>query len=1346
MLLFNDDEFIHYKKFPNIEDEVINAFVVKFSGFNQYEYLRKIQSFLTIRLSQAKIKEVIEQLIERKIVIKSYDQYDISIDIKLERFPELIKNIRFRSFLEQLNKNSYYWNFNLEECLRNFLYAFLTKQEGVANEFINKLHGNDLKLFNYYLSLIGYHIYDDFWKISDDLTESFIDKLFFNILNFPNEYDKIIAFFERNKNINGDYIISKIELLRGNVENALKVCSNPINHFELLLRAEIELFIGNFALSIELFDKARIVNAEGIKISRIDFVASYEFFYWLNFLFIPEKLNHKKLESFSNKIIKNHDRLHAHLMPLACMLKKDLAVAISSLKDCEFFHDSFFLLVNLINRFIIYGTLNEKQHSFAVKICQFYKDKQNWLFVNELQFMLEKSGLHVPEIVAMPKNFNHLPKPILSNLQKQESWEIALEGILNALGGAKKTNSELNDQKKVRVAYLINLDNFVIQPVLQTYNAKNGWTAGRNIAMKRFKENSIEGMTEHDFRIASTISSYLNYYGNENYEFSTEKALNELCGHPYLFMYQNPDVSVDLVKDNPVLYTNESKDGIVLKTNISDPNKRQIVIRENQTRCRVISLTPQQHKVIQLINQGIVVPHKGKEKLLKTISQLSNVMLVHSDLTQETGEINTIEADSRIRLQILPIGDGLKAELFVKPFNTEPPYFKPGRGGKVAYGTINKEKHQALRKLDLELSNATILNNEVIELLNVDLVYEAVHFTDPYECLELLEIVNRFRDTVVVEWPEGERFKLRKHAGFANLHLNVKSKSNWFEMDGNLQVDEETVLTIQQLLKLSKKANGRFIELGDGEFLSLTAELKKQLNELDAFVNDDRLKLKINFFAAQAVDAISAQAGVFKSDKAWKELQTKIIKSEKLEILVPKTLDAELRAYQEEGFRWMIRLSSWGAGACLADDMGLGKTLQAIAAIMHLAPNGPALVVCPASVINNWCVELIKFAPTLNPVILKQGCSRNEVFASLSAFDVLVVSYGLLQSEEEAIASIDWVMAVLDEAHVIKNTNTKSSKSAMKIKAGFRLVLTGTPVQNHLGELWNLFQFCNPGLLGSLQQFTDRYVKNDLTIQKTHLKKLISPFILRRTKNKVLSELPPKTEITHSIELSKEEIAFYEALRRKAISVIEAGEFNAGQQHLQALAEITRLRLACCNSALVNAEIELKSSKLDAFLEIFDELRVNNHRALVFSQFIGHLAIVRRTLDEMGVSYQYLDGSTSLSDREKAVKAFQTGIGDLFLISLKAGGLGLNLTSADYVIHLDPWWNPAIEDQASDRAHRIGQTRPVTIYRMVAKNTIEEKILQLHTTKRHMADSLLEGSDQNSRLSTKELLNLLRDS
>jgi SNF2 family DNA or RNA helicase len=465
---------------------------------------------------------------------------------------------------------------------------------------------------------------------------------------------------------------------------------------------------------------------------------------------------------------------------------------------------------------------------------------------------------------------------------------------------------------------------------------------------------------------------------------------------------------------------------------------------------------------------------------------------------------------------------------------------------------------------------------------------------------------------------------------------------------------------------------------------------------------------------------------------------------------VPSTLQAELRDYQVEGFEWLARLAHWGVGACLADDMGLGKTLQALAVILTRAPEGPTLIVAPTSVGMNWLSEAEKFAPTLNPLQFGSG-DRQKLLDNLQPFDMLVCSYGLLQQEDvsEMLAGVEWQTIVLDEAQAIKNPATKRSKAAMKLQGGFKVITTGTPIENHLGELWNLFRFINPGLLGSQDQFNQKFAnaieRHQDKQARNRLKKLIQPFILRRTKTQVLDELPARTEITLQVELSAQEMAFYEALRRDAIAKLADSDVQAGAKHLQVLAEIMRLRRSCCNTRLVKADATLPSAKLEAFGEIMEELLENNHKALVFSQFVDHLSIIREYLDGQGVNYQYLDGSTPAKERKKRVDAFQAGEGDVFLISLKAGGTGLNLTAADYVIHMDPWWNPAVEDQASDRAHRIGQQRPVTIYRLVAKNTIEEKIVDLHRQKRDLADSLLEGADMSGKMSTDELLKLISE-
>jgi SNF2 family DNA or RNA helicase len=327
----------------------------------------------------------------------------------------------------------------------------------------------------------------------------------------------------------------------------------------------------------------------------------------------------------------------------------------------------------------------------------------------------------------------------------------------------------------------------------------------------------------------------------------------------------------------------------------------------------------------------------------------------------------------------------------------------------------------------------------------------------------------------------------------------------------------------------------------------------------------------------------------------------------------------------------------------------------------------------------------------------------------------------------------------------------------MTLTGKFKLLTTGTPIENHLGELWNLFHFITPGLLGSLKEFNERFAI-PIERQQSHaarkkLKQLIQPFILRRTKAQVLSELPPRTEMLLHVEMNNEEAAFYEALRQQALDNLNNFKIAAGKNgryathsnNMQILAEITKLRRACCNVQLVTPGVSIASSKLKLFSNIVRDLQEDNHKILVFSQFVGHLALIRKFLDQNGFSYRYLDGSTPVRERRKEVEGFQAGRGDLFLISLKAGGLGLNLTAADYVIHMDPWWNPAVEDQASDRAHRIGQVHPVTIYRLVTKNTIEEKIVKLHQQKRHLANSLLDGSDISARMSTEELFALIRD-
>jgi SNF2 family DNA or RNA helicase len=341
-----------------------------------------------------------------------------------------------------------------------------------------------------------------------------------------------------------------------------------------------------------------------------------------------------------------------------------------------------------------------------------------------------------------------------------------------------------------------------------------------------------------------------------------------------------------------------------------------------------------------------------------------------------------------------------------------------------------------------------------------------------------------------------------------------------------------------------------------------------------------------------------------------------------------------------------------------------------------------------------------------------------------------VCSYGVMQNEIEALSALEFETVVVDEAQAIKNVGAQRTKAARRLRGRFRIATSGTPIENHLGELWSIMSFTNPGLLGTRQRFEDRFARRIAIDQDAlaadQLRRLVAPFLLRRLKSDVLSELPAKTEISLSIELGDEERALYESIRQKALQAI--AQPNApGAQRLRVLAELMRLRRAACHPELVAPGSGIQSSKLTALKTLVEELREGGHKALVFSQFVDHLEQVRAWLDEAGIDYQYLVGATPEKERARAIEAFQGGVGDLFLISLKAGGFGLNLTAADYVVILDPWWNPAAEDQAADRAHRIGQQRPVTVYRLVARATVEERIVALHEKKRNLADSLLDG-------------------
>ena len=624
----------------------------------------------------------------------------------------------------------------------------------------------------------------------------------------------------------------------------------------------------------------------------------------------------------------------------------------------------------------------------------------------------------------------------------------------------------------------------------------------------------------------------------------------------------------------------------------------------------------------------------------------------------------------------------------------------------------------------------------------------------PERELAFLETLHGFASSadgaVEVEWkaPPRERTALRTVA--SSKLEGSKDAQWWFSVEGEFVLDDGTKVALRELVEALPLSVGGYVPLGERTWVRLAGELRRRIEALAAAgavrgsglrVSRAALPLLGEAFGDGAQDGGAGEnpprdAGAAPAlPEAMKVGAQAICRALATEHNVPEGLAARLRPYQNDGYSWLAKLADCGIGSCLADDMGLGKTVQLLALLLERSAGGASLVVAPAGVCANWVAEAARFAPGLRTILAAETA---ELPADLGPGDIVVASYGIAAARAEQFGAPEWNGIVLDEAQAIKNPATRRAEAVKTFRSKWRCAATGTPVENRLSDLWSIFDFLNPGLLGTLPGFRARFVMRDGR-PTALLRSLVRPLILRRLKGEVLDELPPKTEINLPVELGDEERAAYEALREQALAEV-VGNRDGGRMRI--LAALTRLRRYCCSPSLVFAGGRT-GAKLEALEELLGNLRENGHRALVFSQFTDVLALVRPILGRNGWAYEYLDGSTPQVERQKRVEEFQRGTAPFFLISLKAGGTGLNLTAANYVVLLDPWWNPAVEDQAANRAHRIGQSNPVTVYRLVAADTVEEKVIQLHGQKRSISEAVLDGAS-DATLSEDELVALLR--
>ena len=567
----------------------------------------------------------------------------------------------------------------------------------------------------------------------------------------------------------------------------------------------------------------------------------------------------------------------------------------------------------------------------------------------------------------------------------------------------------------------------------------------------------------------------------------------------------------------------------------------------------------------------------------------------------------------------------------------------------------------------------------------------------------------------------------------SEFKLNVTTGIDWFELGGAVDFGGQSV-PLPDLLAAARRGE-TMVELGDGSMGMLPEEWLKKYGMLADLGTADEGGLRFGRAQAGLLDALLAAQPEIKVDLAFGKVRQAL---PRFDGLVPREAPAgfrgELRPYQCEGLGWLDYLQKFEFGGILADDMGLGKTVQVLAHLQsrraRRQSKGPSLIVVPRSLVFNWIQEAERFTPRLR-VLDYTGPGRHEARNTFHDHDLIITTYGTMRSDIADLCQKEFDYVILDEAQAIKNSDSQSAKAARLLKGKHRLAMTGTPIENHLGELWSIFEFLNPGMLGTAGVFKRHTAGAGDDGSRSLLARALRPFILRRTKAQVVQDLPDKLEQTLSCDMEPAQRQVYEDLKAHyRAALLRKGEADLNRSKIEVLEALLRLRQAACHPALIDpSRADVPSAKLDMLLPQLAEVVDEGHKVLIFSQFTTFLGLVRERLDNEGIAYEYLDGKTR--NRAERVENFQTNPKvPVFLISLKAGGLGLNLTAADYVYLLDPWWNPAVEAQAIDRSHRIGQTSRVFAYRLICRDTVEQKILELQQKKRDLADAILNADNQ----------------
>ena len=921
------------------------------------------------------------------------------------------------------------------------------------------------------------------------------------------------------------------------------------------------------------------------------------------------------------------------------------------------------------------------------------------------------------------------------------------------------TPLEVLQEEVPRVKYLWNLTfdtasrRLSLRPVSMTEKKNGGWTKGREITLESFISSSRSDWTGLEYSIAGLFQGPFNY----------PAALRLLRGSGCLLLDREP---AEFVEKQLELYVADEGAGLRLTISAFRDHQSEsgdgkltaelvlidgglLALSRLHGRITLYRVSDHASQVVRELSPPPFFPAETRDEVISSLRRLSDVIPVHFPASMS----GTREAEVVTPGLLLCFRRHAGLDIALVVVDSRGGQYFPGKGNLLRQAEDEGGvQRQFVRDIGAETAACEQLE-QVLGLRGIvsrgDWLYRV---SDPQEADRILSeaatLVTEGKLKVLWHPDSVSQMQVIGRLTASNVRVAVSRQRDWFGLQGGCVIGDTEIPLKELLGNLGSRSAGGLVEVSPGKWASMTEELRGALVRLRDVSHESRGKLQLDASAAPVMKVLEQAQVRTEADKHWKTCFKRMTELREICPEPPAGLNAVLRDYQLEGFRWLSRLAHWGIGGILADDMGLGKTVQTLALLLTRVETGPALVIAPTSLGFNWQRECERFTPSMRPVLFRET-DRVDLKNQVGEGDVVICSYGLALREAELLKEIEWGTLVLDEAQNVKNSSSKTSVAVRGLTAKWKLALTGTPMENHLGELWSIFYTIAPGVLGTWEQFRRRFAG---PIEKEHdperregLSRVISPFVLRRSKSDVLKDLPPRTETNLMVDLSVEERERYDRMRLSTVRELDSlGDQLTQDQRFRVLQMLTRLRQLACHVGLVDDSWSGSSSKLDVLMERLQQLKERGSRPLVFSQFTSHLALIAKACDEAGISYQYLDGQTTPAQRQSRVESFQGGEGDAFLISLKAGGTGLNLTAADYVIHMDPWWNPAVEDQATDRTHRIGQTKPVMVYRIIARGTIEEQILSLHEQKRDLVDGVLAGADAAARLSTKELAELIR--